>query len=54
MAPGGPEVVTRSRFSQPFLLVAVIVSEVTATLSLKGALRRPALYLVVVLGSPSR
>jgi small multidrug resistance pump len=43
-------VVTRPRFSQPFLLVTAIVSEVTATLSLKGALHRPVLYLVVVLG----
>jgi small multidrug resistance pump len=33
-----------------FLLAAAILSEVTATLCLKGALHRPALYLVVALG----
>lgn len=32
------------------LLAGAILSEVTATLSLKGALHRPALYLVVALG----
>ncbi|MBL0746749.1 DMT family transporter [Nocardioides baculatus] len=33
-----------------FLLVAAVASEVTATLALKGALDRPALYVVVVAG----
>lgn len=32
------------------LLVAAVVSEVTATLALKGALGRPLLYVVVVAG----
>ncbi len=32
------------------LLAAAILSEVTGSLSLKGALDRPALYIVVVLG----
>lgn len=32
------------------LLVAAVVCEVTATLALKGALDRPALYVVVVIG----
>ena len=32
------------------LLVAAVASEVTATLALKGALDRPALYVVVVAG----
>jgi small multidrug resistance pump len=50
MASGGPGVATQSRVSQALLLVAAIVSEVTATLSLKGALHRPVLYVVVVLG----
>lgn len=40
----------QSRGAGALLLVAAILSEVTATLSLKGALHRPVLYLVVVLG----
>ena len=32
------------------LLAAAVLSEVTATLSLRGALDRPALYVVVVVG----
>src|SRR3954470_6996524 len=38
------------RVSQALLLATAILSEVTASLSLKGALHRPALYLVVILG----
>jgi small multidrug resistance pump len=50
MGSRGPDEATQSRFTQSPLLAAAIVSEVTATLSLKGALHRPVLYLVVVLG----
>ena len=35
------------RLSEALLLATAILSEVTASLSLKGALHRPALYLVV-------
>jgi small multidrug resistance pump len=40
----------RLRSTEALLLVAAILSEVAASLSLKGALHRPALYLVVAFG----
>src|SRR5687768_3911758 len=44
------DVQDQSRLNQGLLLATAILSEVTASLSLKGALHRPALYLVVALG----
>lgn len=40
----------RPRLSHLLLLAPAILSEVAASLSLKAALHRPALYVVVVLG----